>query len=542
MIALDRVLPLVERPDILAPNIEYGPLMPLIVVFAVAMIGLVVEIVLPQGKRFVPQAVVAVAGMIAALISTVLVYLDLPEVEGEFTARGAIRGVGSVAVDGPGVITWGLILVFAILSFLLFADRSYEGGLSAFTGRAADAPGSESEAEATKARLEHTEIFPLASFAVVGMMLFAVSHDLITMFVALEVLSLPLYVMAGVARRRRLISQEAALKYFLLGAFASAFFLYGAALAYGFSGSLRLTEINLAISARDDAQALILGSLALLAVGLLFKIGAAPFHSWTPDVYQGAPTPVTAFMASATKVAAFVALMRVFFVAYGGAAWDWRPMIWIIAVLTMIVGSVIALAQTDIKRMLAYSSVAHAGFALVGFSGAYMGEAGSDVVTSVSSVLFYMLAYGLATIGAFAVVMVVRDSSGETTDMRRWAGLGKQSPMLAGAVTIYMLSFMGIPLTAGFIGKWAVFTAAWAGGTWQLVVIAVLLSAVAAVFYLRVIVLMYFTEPVGEGPTVALPSVLTTVVIALTVIGTIVLGVVPGLAIDVIQHAGAFVR
>lgn len=542
MIALDRVLPLVERPDILAPNIEYGPLMPLIVVFAVAMIGLVVEIVLPQGKRFVPQAVVAVAGMIAALISTVLVYLDLPEVEGEFTARGAIRGVGSVAVDGPGVITWGLILVFAILSFLLFADRSYEGGLSAFTGRAADAPGSESEAEATKARLEHTEIFPLASFAVVGMMLFAVSHDLITMFVALEVLSLPLYVMAGVARRRRLISQEAALKYFLLGAFASAFFLYGAALAYGFSGSLRLTEINLAISARDDAQALILGSLALLAVGLLFKIGAAPFHSWTPDVYQGAPTPVTAFMASATKVAAFVALMRVFFVAYGGAAWDWRPMIWIIAVLTMIVGSVIALAQTDIKRMLAYSSVAHAGFALVGFSGAYMGEAGSDVVTSVSSVLFYMLAYGLATIGAFAVVMVVRDSSGETTDMRRWAGLGKQSPMLAGAVTIYMLSFMGIPLTAGFIGKWAVFTAAWAGGTWQLVVIAVLLSAVAAVFYLRVIVLMYFTEPVGEGPTVALPSVLTTVVIALTVIGTIVLGVVPGLAIDVIQHAGAFVH
>lgn len=542
MIALDRVLPLVERPDILAPNIEYGPLMPLIVVFAVAMIGLVVEIVLPQGKRFVPQAVVAVAGMIAALISTVLVYLDLPELEGEFTARGAIGGVGSVAVDGPGVVTWGLILVFAILSFLLFADRSYEGGLSAFTGRAADAPGSESEAEATKARLEHTEIFPLASFAVVGMMLFAVSHDLITMFVALEVLSLPLYVMAGVARRRRLISQEAALKYFLLGAFASAFFLYGAALAYGFSGSLRLTEINLAISARDDAQALILGSLALLAVGLLFKIGAAPFHSWTPDVYQGAPTPVTAFMASATKVAAFVALMRVFFVAYGGAAWDWRPMIWIISVLTMIVGSVIALAQTDIKRMLAYSSVAHAGFALVGFSGAFMGEAGSDVVTSVSSVLFYMLAYGLATIGAFAVVMVVRDSSGETTDMRRWAGLGKQSPMLAGAVTIYMLSFMGIPLTAGFIGKWAVFTAAWAGGTWQLVVIAVLLSAVAAVFYLRVIVLMYFTEPVGEGPTVALPSVLTTVVIALTVIGTIVLGVVPGLAIDVIQHAGAFVR
>ena len=542
MIAFDRVLALVERPDIPAPEIDFGPLMPLIVVFAVAMLGLIVEIVAPRGKRFVPQAIVAIAGSILALISTVLVYLDLPELDGGFIARGEVGGVGSVAVDGPGVITWGLVLTFTVLSLLLFADRSYEGGLSAFTGRAADAPGSKDEAEATAARLEHTEVFPLAMFAVVGMMLFAVSHDLITMFVALEVLSLPLYVLAGLARRRRLISQEAALKYFLLGAFASAFFLYGAALAYGFSGSLRLTEINHAISARDDAQALILGSIAMLAVGLLFKIGAAPFHSWTPDVYQGAPTPVTAFMASATKVAAFVALMRVFFVGFGGAAWDWRPVIWVIAVATMLIGSVVAIAQTDIKRMLAYSSVAHAGFALVGFSGAYMGVEGSDVVTSISSVLFYMLAYGLATIGAFAVVMVVRDSVGETTELSRWAGLGRRSPWLAGAVTVYMLSFMGIPLTAGFIGKWAVFTAGWAGGTWPLVVIAVLLSAVAAVFYLRVIVLMYFSDPVGEGPTIALPSILTTVVIALTVIGTIVLGVLPGVAIDVIQHAGAFVR
>lgn len=542
MIAIDRVLPLVERPDIPAPVIEYGPLMPLIIVFAVAMLGLIVEITFPRGKRFVAQAVVAVVGLTAGLASVVLLYANLTEIDSPIVARGEIGGVGSVAIDGPGVITWGLILVFSILSMLLFAERRYENGLSAFTGRAADAPGSKDEAEATAAKLEHTEVFPLAVFAVVGMMLFAVSHDLITMFVALEVLSLPLYVIAGLARRRRLISQEAALKYFLLGAFASAFFLYGAALAYGFSGSFRLTEINHAISARDDAQALILGSIALLAVGLLFKIGAVPFHSWTPDVYQGAPTPVTAFMASATKVAAFIALMRVFFVAYGGAAWDWRPVIWVIAIATMAIGSVVAIAQTDIKRMLAYSSIAHAGFALVGFSGAYLGEAEGNVVTSVSAVLFYMLAYGLATIGAFAVVMVVRDSSGETTELSRWAGLGKHSPWLAGSVTVYMLSFMGIPLTAGFIGKWAVFSAAWAGGAWLLVVIAVLLSAVAAVFYLRVIVLMYFADPVGEGPTVALPSVLTTVVIALTVIGTIALGVLPGPVIELIQHAGAFIR
>ncbi|TXJ04735.1 MAG: NADH-quinone oxidoreductase subunit NuoN [Aeromicrobium sp.] len=542
MIAIDRVLAVVDRPDIPAPTIDYGLLMPLIVVFAVAMLGLIVEIVVPRDKRFVSQVVVAVGGLLAGLASTIKLYLDLSETEGSVLARGQIGGVGSVAVDGPGVVTWGLILVFSILSMLLFAERSYEGGLSAFTGRASDAPGSKDEAEATAARLEHTEVFPLAVFAVVGMMLFAVSHDLITMFVALEVLSLPLYVLAGLARRKRLISQEAALKYFLLGAFASAFFLYGAALAYGFSGSLNLTEINAAITARDDAQPLILGSIAMIAVGLLFKIGAAPFHSWTPDVYQGAPTPVTAFMASATKVAAFIALMRVFFVGFGGASWDWRPVVWAIAIATMLIGSVVAIAQTDIKRMLAYSSVAHAGFALVGFSGAYMGTEGTESVTSISAVLFYMLAYGLATIGSFAVVMVVRDSSGETTALSKWAGLAKQSPWLAGAVTVYMLSFMGIPLTAGFIGKWAVFSAAWAGGTPALVVFAVLMSAVAAVFYLRVIVLMYFAEPVGEGPTIALPSVLTTVVIALTVIGTIAFGVFPGVVIDLVQHAGAFVR
>lgn len=542
MIPADRMLPFAERPDIPAPELAWGPLLPVIIVFAVAMIGLVLEIVLPRGRRFVAQAAVALVGTVIALAFTVRLYIQLPQLEGTILARGSLGGVGSMAIDGPGVITWGLVLVFSALSFLLFADRSFEGGLSAFTGRAADAPGSADEAEATAARLEHTEVFPLAMFAVVGMMLFAVSQDLITMFVALEVLSLPLYVLAGVARRKRLISQEASLKYFLLGAFASAFFLYGAALAYGFSGSLNLTEISVALTARPDASTLILGSLALLAVGLLFKIGAVPFHSWTPDVYQGAPTPVTAFMAAATKVAAFTALMRVFFVGYGGAAWDWRPLLWIIAVATMLLGSVVAIAQTDVKRMLAYSSVAHAGFALVGFSGAYLGDEGGRVVTSLSAVLFYMLAYGLATIGAFAVVMVVRDSAGETTHLSSWVGLGKQSPFLAASFTVFMLSFAGIPLTAGFIGKWAVFSAAWSGGTWLLVVIAVLLSAVAAYFYVRVIVLMYFTEPVGEGPSVAVPGVATTVVIALTVIATLVLGILPGPALDMVQHAGAFVR
>lgn len=530
-------------PDIPAADLDYAQLSPLIAIGAVAMIGLVVEIVAPRRVRFVAQTVVAVLGSLVALGLTVWVYLDLEEVaEGRWPALGATGAEGAVAVDGPGVLTWAMLLVFGILSFLLFAERNHEGGLSDFIGRAADAPGSAGEAEATRARLEHTEVFPLAVFALAGMMLFAVSNDLITMFVALEVLSLPLYVLCGVARRRRLLSQEAAMKYFLLGAFASAFFLYGAALAYGYSGSLNLTEINTAISARGDETPILLAAIGLLLVGLLFKVGAVPFHSWTPDVYQGAPTAVTAFMAAATKAAAFIAMMRVLFVAFGGASWDWRPVLWVVAVLTMIVGSVVAISQTDVKRMLAYSSIAHAGFLTVGLSGAYLGDEEGLAITSVSSVLFYLLAYGVATIGAFAIVTVVRDSAGETTHLSKWAGLGKESPWLAGSFAVLMLSFAGIPLTAGFIGKWAVFSAAWGGDAWFLVVIGVLCSAVAAYFYVRVIVLMFFTDPVGDGPTVAVAGVTTTVVIALAVITTVVLGVVPGPMLDLAQNAGAFVR
>src|SRR5690606_19485175 len=204
-------------------------------------------------------------------------------------ARGGIEGVGSVAVDGPALVTWGMLLLFGLLGVALFADRSFEDGLSAFTGRAADAPGSPGEAEATSARLEHTEVFPLLLFALSGMMLFAASHDLITMFVALEVLSLPLYVLCGLARRRRVISQEAALKYFMLGAFSSVFFLFGAALAYGYSGSLDLTGIAEAVGGSAEDDVLMLAAIAMLTVGLLFKVAGVPFHGWTPDVYQGAP-------------------------------------------------------------------------------------------------------------------------------------------------------------------------------------------------------------------------------------------------------------
>jgi NADH-quinone oxidoreductase subunit N len=232
----------------------------------------------------------------------------------------------------------------------------------------------------------------------------------------------------------------------------------------------------------------------------------------------------------------------VFFVAFGGPSWDWQPTIVGIAGITMFLGAVVSISQTDVKRMLAYSSIAHAGFLLVGLVGVYGGVVGEERITSVSSILFYLTVYGVASIGAFAVVTLIRDSGGETTHLSRWAGLGKTSPLLAGAFALFMLSFAGIPLTGGFIGKWGVFTAAWSGGFWPLVVIGVLVSALAAYFYVRVIVLMFFTDPVGDGPTVAVPSALTTVVIAFAVAATVGLGILPGPVLDLAQHAGAFVR
>jgi len=529
-------------PAISAPEIEYALLGPLFIVAGVATLGVLIEAFWPRKTRFTVQASVAVLGLLAALGDTIWVGLSLDIVKGDLVARGQIAAEGALSIDGPAVFTWGMLVAFGLLSILLFAERRLDGGLSSFTGRAADAPGSAGEAEAIAKNIEHTEIFPLALFALSGMMLFASANDLLTMFIALEVLSLPLYLLCGLARRRRLLSQEAALKYFLLGAFSSVFFLYGVALAYGYSGSFKLADINAAVTSRIGDQNLLLAATALIAVGLLFKIGAVPFHAWTPDVYQGAPTPVTAFMAAGTKAAAFVALMRVFFVAFGGETWDWRPMIWIIAVLTMLVGAIVSIAQTDVKRMLAYSSVAHAGFLLVGFVGAYVGVKGTETVTSISGVLFYLVAYGLASVGAFAIVMLVRDGGGEATHLSRWAGLGKVAPYVAGSFALFMLSFAGIPMTAGFIGKWSVFSAAWSGGTWPLVVIGVLVSAIAAYFYVRVIVLMFFTDPIGDGPTVAVPSALTTVVIAVAAVGTLALGIVPGPLLELAQLAGAFVR
>ena len=426
------------------------------------------------------------------------------------------------------------MLLLSFVAFLLFAERSVDPAGDSFAPSAASIPGSRSERELSEAGVGQTEIWPLALFSVAGMMLFPAANDLLTLFVALEVLSLPLYVMVGLARRRRLLSQEAALKYFLLGAFSSAFLLFGSALLFGFAGSINFSEIHDALGVNVGLDPLLLIGTALLSVGLFFKVGAVPFHSWVPDVYQGAPTAVTAFMAAATKVAAFGAMLRVYYVALGDYSWDWRPMVWIVAALTMVVGAVLAITQTDIKRMLAYSSVAQAGFILTGV-----------VATNkegLSSTLFYLVAYGFATIGAFAVVTLVRDSGGEATHLSKWAGLGRRSPAAAGAFALFLLAFAGIPLTSGFTSKFAVFEAAAAGGATPLVVVGVVTSAIAAFFYVRVIVLMFFSEPAEDGPTVTLPSVFTTFSLAIAVGVTVALGVFPEPVLNLADQAAIFLR
>jgi NADH-quinone oxidoreductase subunit N len=531
--------------DFTAPTVDYAAVSPMLIVFGAALLAVLVEAFAPRGARFGLQVGIALTAVLAGLAAVVWLAVEHTQVRtaGLATAGGEVAG--AVVVDGVALFLQGTILVLSVLAILTMAERSVES-TGAFTAQASAVPGSPAEEQALRAGLVQSEVFPLLLFSIGGMLLFPASQDLLTMFVALEVLSLPLYLMSGLARRRRLLSQEAALKYFLLGAFSSAFFLFGTAMLYGFSGSVRLTDIALAIGGDStrpaviNREGLLLLGIAMVLIGLLFKVGAAPFHSWTPDVYQGAPTPVTGFMAACTKVAAFGGLLRIMYVALPSARWDWQPVLWGVAILTMVVGSVIAIVQTDVKRMLAYSSIAHAGFLLTGVIA--MDKEG------VRGILFYLLAYGFATIGAFAVVTLVRDAGtdgglgGEATHLAQWAGLGRRHPWIAGTFTLFLLAFAGIPLTSGFMGKYAVFSAAVSGGAWVLALIGVLASAVAAFFYIRVIVLMYFSEPTGTSPVavVALPGIATTFAVVVAALVTVLLGVVPTQVLDLAGKAAVF--
>ncbi|MDO5736632.1 MAG: NADH-quinone oxidoreductase subunit NuoN [Propionibacteriaceae bacterium] len=518
---------------IAAPIIEWLLLSPLLVLLGGAALGVLVEAVVPRRSRYVVQAFLATLTVIAALALTITNWIS---------AEPTVAAMGSVTIDRPTYFFWSLLLLFGLGGLALFAERAVGDGQSAFASSAATVPGSPLEREADRLRREHTEIFPLLLFALFGMLLFASANDLLTLFVALEVFSLPLYLLSGMARRRRLLSQEAALKYFLLGALSSGFLLFGISMLYGYSGGFHLYEIADAVTAGVGSNYLLLAGMVLVAAGILFKIGAVPFHSWTPDVYTGAPTPVTGFMAIATKTAAVAALLRVFFVALGGARWDWQPMFAAVAVATMAVGAVIGLVQSDIKRLLAYSSIAHAGFLLVGFVGV-VGAGEGVALSSVSAIGFYLLAYGFATLGAFAIITMVRRSGGEANTISAWRGLGRTSPLAAGLMTLFMLSFAGIPLTGGFVGKLVVFASAWEGGFGWLVAVAVLFSLVTAYFYLKLIVAMWFTEPVeGESADVATPSPWTWSVLVVSALGTVFLGLVPGGVLDLANSAGLFIR
>jgi NADH-quinone oxidoreductase subunit N len=516
-------------PTITTPSVAYVALLPIFIVLGAGLLGVLAEAVVPRAERFGVQVGITLLGLVSAAVTVGLIHdktLTTP------SPRGSdVFFRGSLAVDKAGLFIQGTILVLAVMAALLMAERSVDVG-SPIVASSAVVVGSPEDIRLAKSQRVQTEIFPLMLFAVAGMLIFPISNNLILMFVALEVLSLPLYLMAGMSRRRRLLSQEAAVKYFLLGAFASAFFLYGLALLYGYAGSVDLGDILTATNTSTKSDVLLYVGLALLLVGLLFKAGIAPFHSWTPDVYQGAPTPVTAFMAACTKVAAFGAILRVLYVAFSSTSNDWRPIIWAVAIASMAVGALFGLTQTDIKRILAYSSIAHAGFILVGLVDVHSKD-------SISSVLFYLLTYGFTTLAAFGLLMVVRDADGEATHLSQWSGLAKKSPIVAAVMTILLLSMAGIPLTSGFIGKFFVFRAAFhtAG---PLVVIALIASAIAAFFYLRIVVLMYVAEPPENAPTIAIPGWSTTIALTFGVVVTIILGVFPQPILDLAAKAAHF--
>jgi NADH-quinone oxidoreductase subunit N len=347
--------------------------------------------------------------------------------------------------------------------------------------------------------LERGEYYVLLLFSIAGMMLMAQAGDLIIVFLALELLSIPLYVLAAFARPRE-ESEEAGLKYFLLGAFSTGFVVYGIALVFGAAGSTSLKAIvTAATSGAANPLLLTIGS-ALILVGLGFKVAAVPFHMWTPDVYQGAPSAVTAFMAAGAKIAGFAALLRVFALAFPTLASDLTPILAVMAALTMIVGNLLAIAQTNIKRLLAYSSIAHAGYILMAF--VPYGQSGV-VATAVAAGLFYLVSYALTNFGAWAVVIALEKQEGKGLEINDYAGLGRRHPALAAARAIFMLSLTGVPPTLGFVGKFYLFRAAIQGQFYLLAVIGVLTSLISAYYYLRVVVTMYMRD--GEPQTTSEP-------------------------------------
>ncbi len=464
--------------------LDLRPIAPAAIVAVTGLVVLLAQAFTPRGKSS-PSAALSLAGLAAALVSVWLLATG--------PGRGSVMA-GAVAADDFSLFLHVLILGVAAVTVLLSPSYLRSCGI------------------------ERGEYYALLLFSVVGMLGLVSSIELVSLFVALEIMSIALYGMAGMDRRRP-ESQESALKYFVTGAFASAFFLYGIALLYGASGSTSLEKVARAMGMLTPSSLplAILGT-ALLLVGFGFKVASVPFHMWAPDVYEGAPTTVTAFMSAGVKAAAFGALLRVFDSALPALASQWRPLVAVLAIVTMIVGNLAALAQSNLKRMLAYSSIAHAGYLLSAFVAAprVAGEA----------MLFYLVAYAAVNLGAFGTIAALTRDGREPLALRDVAGLAQRRPALAAALAVFLVSLTGIPITAGFVGKFYLFNAAVAAGWVVLALVGVVMSVVSAYYYLRVVVAMYMAEPVGEDTWSAV-SPASTFALAVSAALTLLLGVWP---------------
>ncbi len=475
--------------------------------------------------RFSPEIILTVAGTLLMVLDPLfakrfpklfghLAILALALATWGAVAANAVPGASFsdlLVVDGFATFFRVLVLAIGILSVL--ASYRYLGREEAETG----------------------EYHALLLFSVVGQCFMVAANDLIMIFIGLEISSIASYILAGYLRDDKR-NNEAALKYFLLGSFATAFFLYGVALLYGVTATTKLDEIRTALNspAAVSSFAMVAVAAALIFVGLGFKVSGAPFQVWAPDVYQGAPAPVSAFLATAPKAAAFAIFFRIFLTAFQQIAGGWEPLVWISALLSMTIGNFAALTQTNVKRLLAYSSVAHAGYILVALA------AHSEIGTAAA--MFYLAAYALMNIGAFAVVIHIAGKGERYLKIDDLAGLGKRQPGTAAMLTVFLLSLIGIPLTGGFFGKYYIFQAALQSNLVWLAVLGLLNSAVAAYYYLRLLVVMYFNEP-GEGAETLEP--LTPglrAALILPAIGTFFLGVVPGFVLGFAQRSAALIR
>ena len=488
------------------PEIEWSAITPVLILIGGALVLLTVSALMDRRPPRSTYAVFTVVTCAAAVVASVLLWDRVQDpARGGYTAM-----VGALTVDGFSIF-FSILIAISIALAALLADGYLR-----------------------REGLEGPELYALMLMSGAGGVIMAMANDLIVVFLGLEILSIALYVMAGM-HLRRTESQEAAIKYFVLGAFSSAFLLYGIALVYGATGSTNMSDISAFLSGNVlEAEGLLLAGFALLLVGLGFKVAAVPFHVWTPDVYQGAPSPVTAFMASASKAAGFAALLRVFTSTFATHSSDWRPVVWALAVLTLVVGSVLAVVQRDVKRMLAYSSINHAGFVLVAI------EANTD--RGVAGALFYLLAYAFMVVGSFAVVTLVGRRGDAAHDLDDYRGLSRERPALALAFTVFLLSQAGVPLTSGFFAKFYVIGAAADAESYALAVIAMVTAVVSAFLYLRIIVAMYFSgdEVEADAATgrqrIAVPwGAALSLGVAVAV--TLAVGILPDIVSDVADDA-----